>query len=35
MIAGASSPSQVRANAAAAHHLDPDVRARLDALTAP
>ncbi len=35
VIAGASSPVQVRANAAAAHHLAPEVRARLDALTAP
>ncbi len=35
VIAGASSPAQVRANAAAAHPLDPAVRARLDALTAP
>ncbi|MFI5034578.1 MAG: aldo/keto reductase [Acidimicrobiales bacterium] len=35
VIAGASSPEQVRANAAAATTLDPAVRARLDELTGP
>ena len=34
VIAGASSPEQVRANAAAVTTLDPAVRARLDELTA-
>ncbi len=35
VIAGASTPDQVRANALAATDLDPATRARLDAITAP